>query len=173
MLISLSWTTAAEYFFSRKIFRRRGTIIIHPLQMNKSEWCQKSTHVAPTILRRRNCGVNWYLTNRPAFGSMSSSLSCGNESTTSVKLEGKVVVRWWFIEWGIIEDRKESVKNSTMVKRLKTLFTCRLSYFKQHCICLHVSNFETGEVDFIHVFFRFAEVAWQNMEWRSINLNIW
>lgn len=32
------------------------------------------THVAPTVRSLRNSGVNWYLTNRPALGSGSSSL---------------------------------------------------------------------------------------------------
>jgi hypothetical protein len=28
----------------------------------------KYTYVAPTVFNRRNCGVNWYRTNRPALG---------------------------------------------------------------------------------------------------------
>jgi hypothetical protein len=44
---------------------------------------KNKTYVAPTVLSFKKCGVNWYRTNRPAFGSKSFTSVSGGLSLKS------------------------------------------------------------------------------------------
>ena len=51
------------------------------------------TYVAPTVFNLRNWGVNWYRTNRPAFGSGSSGSPSGSDSSGSRNKPNQILIK--------------------------------------------------------------------------------
>ena len=74
--------------------------------------------MAPTVFNFKNCGVNWYLTNLPAFGSASSWAISASSSSGSVLIE-IIIVKIGHSNYKYYNIKKAKDKKNNIIKEQK------------------------------------------------------